>query len=179
VSAVITLDRVADLSEADREAVRALSLAVYPPEQVADWPGRHLEWAAPAWCVRVRDGEGALVCYVGAHLREAECDGRAVRVGGVGGVKTHPAARRRGFAALAIRRAAEFFGEQGAGFALLVCEPRLIRYYSRLGWREFTGRLVVRQRGAPADFTFNRVMVLGIGSAPPSAGTIDLLGPPW
>src|SRR5262249_3992623 len=111
MAAVGTLDRVADLSEADRSAVRALSLAVYPPEQWADWPGRHIEWSALEWCARVHDG-GALASYVGVGLRDAEHDGRPVRVGGVGGVKTHPAARGRGFATLGLRRAAEFFGEQ-------------------------------------------------------------------
>ena len=56
---VVTLDRVADLSEADCAAVRSLSLAVYPPEEWADWPGRHVEWSAPEWCVRVHGGGGA------------------------------------------------------------------------------------------------------------------------
>lgn len=31
----------------------------------------------------------------------------------------------------------------------------------------------------PAEFTFNRVMVRGVRRAIPTAGTIDLLGPPW
>ena len=32
----VTLDRVADLSDADRDAVASLRLAVYPPEKWAD-----------------------------------------------------------------------------------------------------------------------------------------------
>ena len=175
---MVTLDRVADLSDADRADVRALTLAVYPPEAWADWPGRHVEWATPEWCVRVR-GDDHLVSYVGLYLREATCDGQPVRVGGVGNVKTHPAARGRGYAALGIRRAAEFLAEQGVGFGLLVCKSSLIGYYARLGWREFGGRLLVRQRGAVAEFTLNRVMTLGVGSEGPASGTIDLCGPPW
>jgi GNAT superfamily N-acetyltransferase len=180
VSEVVTLDRVADLSDTDRAEVRSLSLAVYPPEQWADWPGRHVEWAAPEWCVRVRGEGGALASYVGVHRREAECDGRPVLVGGVGGVKTHPAARGRGFASLGIRRAVEFFrGQPPVAFALLVCEPHLLGYYARLGWREFAGRLLVRQRGEASEFTFNRVMTYAVCSQGPAAGTIDLCGPPW
>jgi RimJ/RimL family protein N-acetyltransferase/predicted N-acetyltransferase YhbS len=180
VPGTVTLDRVADLSDADRDEVRALSLAVYPPEQWIDWPGRHLEWSTPEWCVRVRGEGDTLVSYVGVYVREAECNGRLVRIGGIGNVKTHPAARRHGFAALGIRRAIEFFREQPAvAFALLVCEPQLLAYYSRFGWREFAGQLLVRQRGAVAEFTFERVMTLGLSADGPTAGTIDLRGPPW
>src|SRR4051812_20706016 len=103
--ALVSLDRVADLSDGDRAAVRALGQAVYPPAEWADWPGKHIEWAAAEWCVRVRGEGGELVSSVGVHLREASHDGQAVRVGGVGSVKTHPAARGRGHAAQALRRA--------------------------------------------------------------------------
>jgi hypothetical protein len=176
----VTLDRVADLSDADRERARLLSLAVYPPEQIADWPGLSVEWSTPEWCVRVRDEQDNLVSYVGVYVREAECDGRPVRVAGIGNVKTHPGARRRGLAALGIRRAIEFFREQpGIAFALLVCEERLLGFYTRLGWREFGGRLLVRQHGAACEYTLNRVMTHGVDSEGPVAGVIDLCGPPW
>lgn len=177
---VATLARMTELSDADREEVRLLTLAVYPPEQFAYWPGRQVEWSTPEWCVRVRSEEGVFLSYVGVYVREAECDGRPVRVGGVGNVKTHPDARGRGCAALGIRQAVAFFREQaGVAFALLVCEPHLLGYYARLGWREFGGRLQVRQHGAPSEFTLNRVMTYGIGSPGPAVGNIDLCGPPW
>jgi aminoglycoside 2'-N-acetyltransferase I len=108
------------------------------------------------------------------------CDGTPVRVGRIGGVKTHPGALGRGFAALGIRHAVEFFHEQPAlGFALLVCRPHLLGYYTRLSWHEFAGRLLIRQRGAVAEFTGTRVMTQGIRADGPRAGTIDLCGPPW
>jgi GNAT superfamily N-acetyltransferase len=175
----VVLSRVADLSETDREAMRFLSQAVYPPESIAAWPGRHVEWSPPEWCVRVHDGD-ALASYVGVYVRDGQHNGRPVRIGGVGNVKTHPAARRRGLAALGIRRALTFFHEQPAvDFALLVCEPRLLGYYGRLGWREFAGRLLVRQHGETAEFTLDRVMTHAVQSEAPAAGMIDLCGPPW
>ena len=64
-------------------------------------------------------------------------------------------------------------------FGLLVCKPELIPYYSRLGWQEFDGTLVVRQHGTPAEFTYNRVMVCEIQTPAPAGGAIDLQGPPW
>jgi aminoglycoside 2'-N-acetyltransferase I len=180
VAEAIALGRIADLSDADREALRALSLAVYPPGESTSWPGRRLEWAPAEWCVCIRDDAGALVSYVGISLREARYDGRAVRVGGIGGVKTHPSSRRRGLAKVGIQRVIEFFREQAdIGFAVLVCGVHLIAYYERLGWREFSGQLLVQQHGSTVEFTFNRIMTYGIQRAAPEAGTIDLLGPPW
>ena len=73
-----------------------------------------------------------------------------------------------------------FFRDQpDVGFALLVCDPGLIGYYGRLGWREFNGRLRVRQRGVATEFTLCRVMTHPVQSEGPTGGTIDLCGPPW
>jgi predicted acetyltransferase len=121
-----------------------------------------------------------LIGYVGLVVRSARHDGRSVRLGGIGGVKMHPAARRQGCAARAVRRAVASLRERAdIEFGLLVCEPHLIGYYQRLGWQEFGGRLLVTQRGRPAEFTLNGVRVWGLQGVGPSASTIDLLGPPW
>ena len=173
------LSRVADLTSSERDELRALSLAVYPPEEWADWPGRLIEWADAEWCVRIRGEDGALASYTGIVLRDAAVDGTPVRIGGVGGIKTHPAARGRGYARLGIERAMQFFRERDAAFALLVCEPHLIPYYASLGWTEFAGRVLVLQRGAVAEFTFNRVMTHPVRADGPVAGAIDLRGAPW
>ena len=176
----LTVDRIADLTAPEREALRALSAAVYPPNRSETWSGATLEWSPAEWCVRVHGERGAVDSYIGISLREAQLDDRPVRVGGIGGVKTHPSARRRGLAARGMQRAIDFFHEQpDVAFALLVCAPHLIDYYGAQGWREFSGQLLVRQHGATVPFTFNRVMTLGIRSAVPLAGTIDLQGPPW
>lgn len=177
---IVRLDRIADLSASDREDLRALSTAVYPPREAAEWPGRGVEWSPAEWCVRVHDDDGRVASYVGIVLRDARHDDRQVRIGGIGGVKTHPARRRQGLAARGMHRAMEFFRDQpDVAFALLVCGPHLTGHYARLGWREFPGRLLVRQHEASVEFTFNRAMTFGIQSPAPDAGTIDLLGPPW
>jgi hypothetical protein len=76
-------------------------------------------------------------------------------VGGIGGVKTHPALRGRGFATTAIQRALDFFQEQGdVDFGLLVCESSLVPFYERLGWGSLPGDLFVTQRQATVPFTF-------------------------
>ncbi|QRK90708.1 hypothetical protein [Saccharopolyspora erythraea] len=59
-------------------------------------------------------------------------------------------------------------------FGLLVCDPPLLEYYSRLGWRKFTGRLLITQFGENAEFTYSRVMTLPVLGAAPADGAIDL-----
>lgn len=168
--------RVADLPESEQAAVRTLGLAVYPPDVAAAWPGRAFEWAPHQWAVVGRDAEDAALCYVGLVLRDARWGDRAVRVGGIGGVKTHPASRGRGFATTAIQRALDYFHGQGdVDFALLVCEAGLVPFYERLGWRRFLGELFVAQRQATVPFTFNLPMTTPVRLREPLAGAIDLL----
>lgn len=157
-----------------------LSLAVYPPGSDVDWPGRAVEWAACPWCVIGSAATGEALGYVGIVLRNCLWNGRAVKAGGIGGVKTHPAARRRGLATAAIALALDFFTAQGdIDFALLVCEPALVPFYERLGWRRFPGELFVTQGAARTPFTFNSPMTIPIRMRESLAGSIDLLGPPW
>jgi len=175
-----SLSRVSDLTAEEQAEIRDLSLIVYPPEEWADWPGRLIEWANHEWCVRTRDESGALVSYTGIVLRQITLDNAPMRIGGVGGIKTHPAARGRGYARMGIERALGFFDkQQDVSFALLVCEPHLLPYYSSLGWKEFHGRLLVTQHGKVADFTFNRIMTHPVHTEGPTAGIIDLCGAPW
>jgi GNAT superfamily N-acetyltransferase len=108
----LEIRRVADLTADEQSALRTLSLAVYPPEDVATWPGRAIAWAPAQWSVIGWDTECAALCHVGVILREARWNERAVKVGGIGGVKTHPASRRQGFASAAIQAALDFFRNQ-------------------------------------------------------------------
>lgn len=174
------LCRVSELTADEQGALRTLSLAVYPPEVSAAWPGRTIEWAAHQWAIIGWDAEGAALCYVGLVVREARWNDRAVRVGGIGGVKTHPTARKQGFATTAIRRALDFFKEEeNVDFGLLVCEPGLVPFYERLGWRRFPGDLFVTQKQATTPFTFNLPMTTPIRLQERLSGRIDLQGPPW
>jgi predicted GNAT family N-acyltransferase len=179
MTAAITLKAAEDRTEDESQALLELSQSVYPPETKEDWPGRHLEWAGSQWDIRITDERDRLVSYTGVTLRDASYDGQAVQIGGIGGVKTHPAERDNGYAAMGLERAVEFFEAQpDLAFALLVCEQSLIEYYSRFGWKGFEGRLMTAQHGETVEFMF-KVMVLDIHSPAPTNGMIDLLGPPW
>ena len=175
----ITVHATVDVSDAEADALRDLSGAVYPPETSTGWPGRALEWAPAAWCVVCWDEDGRALSHVGMVLRECRVDGRSVKVGGIGGVKTHPDARGGGLATRAIARAVAFFSEHEVEFALLVCEPGLVPFYERLDWRPYPGALLVSQWGETTRFTFNLPMIHPVDTSGPTGGEIDLQGPPW
>ena len=172
---------VVEQTAREREALHALSMAVYPPAaSAADPAQRQIAWASPEWGILVWDDAGALVGYVGIVARDVLLDGRAVRVGGIGGVKTHPAVRGQGYARAALGRAATFMADElGAAFGLLVCREELRPFYGGLGWQPFAGALLIEQPGGRVLFTFNRPLVLPLREPAPHAGTIDLCGLPW
>jgi GNAT superfamily N-acetyltransferase len=145
----------------------------------AAWPSRLIEWEAARWFVVCWDENGDALTLVGLHLRECQVNQEVVLVGVIGGVKTHPTARRRGLASEAIAIAVKFFAEQRANFGVLTCEPDFVAFYERLGWKLFPGAVFVTQRGERHRFTFDLTMILPIRGAAPETGVIDLLGPPW
>jgi GNAT superfamily N-acetyltransferase len=176
----IDLKPVAMLADDEHAALKALTAAVYPPEVIAVSPGRHFQWAPPEYSILVFTLEGELVSHVGIVVRMGTLDGAAVKIGGVGSVKTHPRAQGRGYASAGLRRAATaLHDDHRVAFSVLVCREHLLPFYNHLGWLPFAGRLLVAQPTGPTVFTINCPMVLaGLGAAPQD-GTLDLKGLPW
>jgi GNAT superfamily N-acetyltransferase len=176
----LDLKAATDLSDEERDALKALTAAVYPPEVVATSPGRFLQWAPSTWSVLVWTAAGQLVTHVGIVTREGRVDSLPVTIGGIGSVKTHPQARGKGYASAAMRCAATALNaDHQVAFSLLVCQAHLLPFYGRLGWLPFPGRLIVEQPEGPIVFTLNRPMVLPGSRPAPQEGVIDLQGLPW
>ncbi|HEY8016423.1 MAG TPA: GNAT family N-acetyltransferase [Dongiaceae bacterium] len=167
------------LTAADRQALAALSGAVHPPGSPPNPVTAGLEWAdatlrAMGW------QEGRMVCHVGALLRAAIMDGHALRVGGVGEVMTAPDARRRGHAKAALKAMCRHLIEvRQASFLMLFCAPALHGFYGRLGWRPFTGKLLIGQHGDSIAFPLDPPLAQDGREAMPATGVLDLRGPPW
>jgi GNAT superfamily N-acetyltransferase len=162
----------------ERDALAALTAAVYPPGSAGD--GHTVHWAPPEHGILIWGPDGALVAYVGLVVRAGSLDGVPVTIGGVGSVKTHPGLEGRGYASAGLRHAATVLtGDHAVAFSLLVCRDGLLAFYERLGWRAFSGRLLVEQPAGRVEFTLNRPMVLPGRRAAPGGGVIDLHGPPW
>lgn len=175
----VALKQLSDWTAQERSDLRTLNEAVYPPAQVKAWPGNQLKWSKAKWGVQVLDDADELASYVGVHVRRATHNQQQVTVGGLGGIKTHPQSRGRGYAGLGIRCAVNWFRERSVDFALLVCDQSLLAYYAGLDWQPFAGTLLTAQQEGTVEFTFNAPMVLDVCAPAPSSGVIDLLGPPW
>lgn len=174
------ITRARDIAPADRDALRALTAAVYPAEAAPSTPEPHIAWAPTDWSIRVWDDAGMLVSHVGLITRDAIHDDAPVLIGGIGGVKTHPAARGNGYAAAGLGEAVRFLADEPrVAFALLVCLPPVVPYYERMGWQRFLGTLLVEQPGGTVAFTANLPMTLPIHCPAPAHGTINLRGYPW
>jgi predicted acetyltransferase len=176
----LELKPVTELSTAERDALKELTAAVYPPELLATNPGRFLEWASAQSSVLAWTEERKLVAHVGILARAGSLDGAPVKIGGVGSVKSHPQVRGQGYASAALHCAAlALHNDHRVAFSLLVCQAHLLPFYERLGWLPFAGHLMVEQPGGSIEFTVNRVMVLPGLQPAPQQGLIDLAGLPW
>ncbi len=170
----------ARLNEDETAALKALSAAVYPPKPGAPKNPSPIKWARPQWSILLWDVDSQLVSYVGALTRLGFCDNQEILIGGIGGVKTHPAQRGKGYAKAGIQRATDFLRrELGVDFSLLVCRAALMTYYQRLGWSAFAGDALVRQNGEKTIFTWNEVMLIPARKALPACRVLDLCGLPW
>ena len=168
-----------EFSERQQKGLDALRAAVYPPEVLETLPSRFFTWAKPGWSVLVWEDD-ELVSRVGLLVRDVFHDGTPKRIGGIGGVATHPASQGKGHASLAMREAADrFHNDLNVAYALLFCRPQLIPFYERLMWKPFEGKVFVEQLQGKMDFTANGAMVLDVKEQAPLDGVLDLNGLPW
>ena len=135
------------------------------------------EWSAPEWMACLKEGD--ILCSQLCLLeRDIQVGEQIVRVGGIGGVATHPETRGRGLSSTALRGAASFLQSRGIRFGLLLTSQNLIPFYGRLGWQPVPGPLVFDFHGQKVSFE-EVVMVLPLAGEPWPEGGIDLCGLPW
>lgn len=167
------------LSEAQKASLKRLSDAVYPPEFLATWPGKAVDWQPCPWRVVVEDESGDMLSHVGFTFGEALADGKPLQLGGIGGVKTLPSARKRGLASACVLEALAAMSQDGVDAILLVCDPERVPWYESLGFERFGGEFCVQQGGASVPFTFNLPMLNPLGQDLPHPQRLELLGKPW
>jgi GNAT superfamily N-acetyltransferase len=155
--------------------VQTLDAEVYSPEYMKTAIWRDVVWAHADKRVVIRE-DGRAVCHAGIFFREGTLDGKPARMCGIGGVMTAPAARKKGYAGAAMRRAAEAMA--GCDFGLLFCEQHNVALYASLGWRVFGGSVMCVQPSGPYLFDMMPTMILPLRMAP-ERGAVDLCGLPW
>ena len=168
-----------DFSDRQQQGLDILGAAVYPPEVLETLPSRFFTWAKPQWSVLLWDGE-ELVSRVGLLVRDAFHDNAPKRIGGIGGVATHPSMQGKGLASKGMREAEKHFHEElNVDYALLFCRDHLVPFYEKLGWRPFEGKVLVEQPDGKIEFSVNGAMVLEVKELAPLEGKLDLNGLPW
>jgi len=174
------IDRI-DVTAGDvgwRQAAPLLK-AIWPPEVVATLPWRDVVWASPDQRVLAFNAAGEIIGHVAIVVREATLDGRAVKIGGLGGVATRNDSRRRGVARAAMSTAVQQIQNvHEVDFGLLFCEPRHAALYEKLGWRSFQGDVFVQQAQGRVRFEVTGPYVFDLKMMPRS-GLLDLCGLPW
>jgi GNAT superfamily N-acetyltransferase len=150
-------------------------------------------WAIADWHVLAWEGD-LMVSHVDITERTASVGGKALQLGGVGGVVTLKEWRKRGLASAAMQEAARFLRDVLAvPFGLLVCDPALMPFYQQLGWQEVPGPLIFDQLDTfqpgldqviscgPTHKVIMKgaIMVLPCREQNWPAGPIDLCGLPW
>ena len=151
---------------------------VYPPDNPITAVWASLQWAdADRRFVAFEKGEP--VCHVGLFLRDGLRSGKPTRFAGIGGVMTHPAYQKRGYARHLLQLAHQEAQNRSVDFALLVCEPKNIAFYEQQGWQVFGGHMIHQQQGRSVNWTLTPVMVRDVAARAPRGGMIDLRGTPW
>lgn len=159
-------------------AVQPLFNTVWPAAEVAKLSWGQVKWANAEFRVMVEVDE-TIVAHVGLYRREATWDGKKIRIGGIGGVLTHPGHVRRGYATIALNAAIQTFKEERAiDFALLFCEQHNVAFYTARRWKPFEGDVLVEQPGGQVRFEAMAPFVFDLKRAP-RQGVIDLCGLPW
>lgn len=172
------------LSDEDAQALNALDAAVYPGRTSAQEAADLQNWAPPQWRLLIRDGnqQAALqiVSHVGVVTRLCHCEGDEILIGGIGGVQTHPAQRRKGYAGAGLRRAIDFLqNDMRVELSLLFCGPRMLSYYRRFGFSNFAGDTFALRDGRKTLFPRSEIMTRPAGKTLPPCATLDLCGLPW
>jgi predicted GNAT family N-acyltransferase len=168
----IELKAESRLTESERLALGRLSAEAFPPD------GDDTQWAESGWHVLVWQ-ETEIVSQVEIVERTATVGGQSVRLGGIGGVSTRLAWRKRGLAEAALNVAVDYLREPlRVDFGLLVCGEKMIPYYAKFGWK-LIGRPMWIDQPKGRVLYKAPIMILPVCKTDWPDGEIDLCGRPW
>jgi aminoglycoside 2'-N-acetyltransferase I len=137
----VEIKSVKNLSPEEQDEVYQLLTIVYEAD-ISTWT-----WSQDDWRLLVRMND-RIVSHVAITERICLVDGQPVKVGGIGGVGTHPEWRKQGLASLAMRKTADFLVKTlKVDFGVLFCANELVPYYQRLGWRTIDSPVFFGEEG--------------------------------
>ena len=136
-------------------------------------------WRHGDWYVLASTPTDGHVGRVGILKQEILVGETKLVVGGIGGVITENAFRRRGIARLMMQRAAEFMHDDlQVDFGLLLCADDVLPLYEGLGWKLVDGPTWCHEPSGRVEYE-ELTMVLPCQRQDWPAGEIDLCSAPW
>ena len=137
----VEIKSVKNLSAEEQDEVYQLLTIVFEAD-ISTW-----SWSQDDWRLLVRV-DNRIVSHVAITERTCLVNGQPVKVGGVGGVGTHPEWRNQGLAALAMQKTAGFLvNTLKVDFGVLFCATEMVPYYQRLGWRVIDASVFFEDEG--------------------------------
>lgn len=170
----IEIRHSSDLTPAEESAIEILTQLSFHADPFAGlYQWAEVDWHTLVWV------ENELVSTLEIIERTGLVGNRPVRLGGIGGVCTHPDWRKYGLASRALKAAAEFFCQKlQVEFGILMTNVNLIPFYQHAGWLLIDGKLSFDQPGG--KITIDDVMlVYPCGDQDWPGGDVDLCGLPF
>jgi GNAT superfamily N-acetyltransferase len=175
----IRIERVPNgqISEHDDDVLGRISAESF----TQPWAVPVVQWSDVEQHFFVRDAQGEIVSSLGVLRRNVIVGGKhEVHVGGIGGVMTAVAARRRGYAGMLLRATADYIRDEwGLKFGLIQAANHNLHFYEQLGWRQAHVPMWFDQPGGVRRTSPENAMVLTLGDAVWPEGEIDMNGWPW
>lgn len=137
-----------------------------------------IKWASHDWMALGYLNE-QLVTQLCLLKRKINVGNSSFYVVGVGGVATHPQMQKQGYSSALLLRTNKFIQEvMEAPFGLLICDNKLIEFYSKNGWHKVAESLWYIQDGQPQELVC-AVLIIPLQDQDWPSGEIDLCGLPW
>ena len=172
IDPIVEIKTVKSLTPEESEEVFKLLTVVFEAD-ISTW-----NWTPDDWRLLVRV-EDKLVSHIAIIERTCLVNGKPVKVGGVGGVGTHPEWRGHGLASLAMVQAAEFLTNGlKVEFGVLFCDQEMVPYYQRLGWRMIDAPVYFSMHDSKMQSDSPAMYLPGTKPYWPS-GDVDVCGYPW
>ncbi len=160
------------LSEPERLSLERLYTEAFPPDEQITWTQSDLH-------VLVLEA-GEVLSNVEIFERQVTVGGKPVHLGGIGGVSTLKAWRRRGLAEAALKVAQAYLrAPLAVDFGLLLCGETMIQYYAKFGWKLVARQVWIDQPQGRILFHDCPTMILPVCQSDWPPGEIDLCGLPW
>jgi aminoglycoside 2'-N-acetyltransferase I len=168
----IEIKAIRNLSQPEQDEVYQLLTVVFEAD-ISQWT-----WSQDDYRLLVRI-DNRILSHVAIIERTCLVNEHPVKVGGVGGVGTHPEWRGQGLASLAMRQTAEFMKNQlKVEYGVLFCANEMVPYYQRLGWRMIDAPVTFEEHGVRMQCDCP-VMYLPCVKPYWPAGNVDVCGTLW